>query len=218
MSAEEDSFLNVKRSLKKAAVKHSTPVDSVFSQSMLSLVDMTNQSIREQNISKRIYGSPMPKSSFQKQASSQEQLMHLDKLISQVTFPRKLSTVLDPEESSEEMSHSSWAAVPRRRLSTVLASEESSEEPSFKTMVPPIVSAAAEVPAEPSKKTAKVTSKSVFAWLVTEIPGIKDPSVRKRRKRKFEKNLLEAKQQEWELRQLKNIEEATRHELTIEEI
>ncbi|CAM2105859.1 unnamed protein product [Caretta caretta] len=166
MSAEEDSFLNVKRSLKKAAVKHSTPVDSVFSQSMLSLVDMTNQSIREQNISKRIYGSPMPKSSFQKQASSQEQLMHLDKLISQVTFPRKLSTVLDPEESSEEMSHSSWAAVPRRRLSTVLASEESSEEPSFKTMVPPI----------------------------------------------------EAKQQEWELRQLKNIEEATRHELTIEEI
>ncbi|XP_074844149.1 coiled-coil domain-containing protein 201 [Carettochelys insculpta] len=218
MSTDEDSFLNIKRSLKKAAVKHSTPVDSMFSQSMLSLVDMTNPSMREQNISKRIYGSPMPKSSFQKQASAQEQLMHLDKLISQVTFPRKLSTLLDPEESGDEMSHSSWATVPRRRLSTVLASEESTEEPSFKTMPPSVVSAAAEVPGEPSKKTAKATSKSPFAWLLSEIPGIKDPTARKRRKRTFEKKLLEVKQREWELRQLKNIEEATRHELTIEEV
>ncbi|XP_067406435.1 coiled-coil domain-containing protein 201 [Emydura macquarii macquarii] len=217
MSEEEDSFLNVKRSLKKAAMKHSTPVDSTFFQSMLSLVDLMNQSIREQDTSKRFYGSPMPKSSFQKQVSSQEQLT-LDKLISQVTFPRKLSTVLDPEESSEEKSHSFWAAVPRRRLSTVLASEASSEEPSSKTVLPPIVSAAADVTAEPSKTTAKVASKSPFAWLVTEIPGIKDPLVRKRRKRKFEKKLLEAKQRKWELRQLKNIEEATRHELTIEEV
>ncbi|XP_019364668.1 PREDICTED: uncharacterized protein LOC109291901 [Gavialis gangeticus] len=210
MSEEEDSFLNVRRSMNKTAVKHSTPVDSVFSQSMLSL-DLTNESFKEQDTSKKIYGSPMAK-------PFQEQQMHLETRISQVIFPRRLSTVLDSEESKEEMSHSSRIIFPRRRLSTVLASEESNEGPSYEVILPTSVKEEAEVPAEPPKKKVRVTSKHSHTELVTGIPGIKDPTLRRRRKKKFEKELVKEIQNSWELRQLKNIEEATRHNLTIEEV
>ncbi|KAM9637412.1 coiled-coil domain-containing protein 201 [Morphnus guianensis] len=210
MSEEEDSFLNVKRSLKKRMVKHSTPVDSMLSRTMPSLTDLTNQSIKDQNVSKRVYGSPMPKSNLSR-SLAQVSLVSVEAYIPH-TSPRRLSTVLDSQELNEEISQSSQVVFSRRRLSTVLASEESNEEPSDK-VVPNMETQA---PTKASEEAA-VTRKSGTSWLVTGIPGIKDIPIVKTRKKKTDKALVRKKEREWVLRQLKNIEEATEHELTIEE-
>ncbi|XP_039926832.1 coiled-coil domain-containing protein 201 isoform X2 [Hirundo rustica] len=167
MSEEDDSFLNVKRSLKKRMVKHSTPVDSIISRTCPSLTDLTNQSIKEQDATKRVYGSPMPKSNL---------------------------------------------LFSRRRLSTVLASDESYQEPGHKVV--PNTETQANTRAS---MDVAVTPKSGPSWLTSGIPGIKDPLVAKYRKKKMDKTLQKKKQREWLLRQLNNIEEATKHELTVEE-
>ncbi|XP_025889473.1 uncharacterized protein LOC112942700 [Nothoprocta perdicaria] len=208
MSEEEDSFLNVKRSLKKRMVKHSTPVDSILSRTMLSLTDLTNQSIRDQDATKRCYGSPMPKMSLSK-SLAQVSSVRVEAYFPQVISPKGLSVVFDSEESSEEISQSSRALFSRRRLSTVLASDESAEDPSNKT----VLNVEAEVPAE----EVTAAPKSALSWLVTGIPGIKDPPIAKTKKKRIDKALVKKKQREWELRQFKNIEEAIEHELTIEE-
>ncbi|KFR14743.1 hypothetical protein N306_02990 [Opisthocomus hoazin] len=210
MSEEEDSFLNVKRCLKKRMVKHSTPVDSIFSRTMPSITDLTNQSIMDQDASKRVYGSPVPKSNL---SSSLAQLsaVRVEAYIPHVS-PKKLSMVFDSQELNEEMSQSSSAIFSRRRLSTVLSSDESKEEPSNK-VVPNVENPA---PAEAFEEAA-AAPKSGPSWLVAGIPGIKDVPIVKTRKKKTDKALVRKKQREWVLRQLKNIEEATEHELTIEE-
>ncbi|KAM6132651.1 coiled-coil domain-containing protein 201 [Pterocles gutturalis] len=210
MSEEEDSFLNIKRSQKKRMVKHSTPVDSVLSRSMPSLTDLTNQSIKDQDGSKRVYGSPVPKS-------------NLSRLLAQVSSacveayfphvsPKRLSSAFNSQELNKEISQSSRAVFSRRRLSTVLASDESNEEPSD-TVVPNVETQAS---TEASEEAA-VTPESGPSWLVTGIPGIKDLPIVKTRKKKIDQALVRKKQREWLLRQLKNVEEATEHELTIEE-
>ncbi|XP_074742907.1 coiled-coil domain-containing protein 201, partial [Strix uralensis] len=99
-----------------------------------------------------------------------------------------------------------------KRLSTVLASDESNEDPSDKVVRKEETQAYTKA----SEETA-VTPKSAPSWLLTGIPGIKDVPIVKTRKKKIDKALVRKKQQEWVLRQLKNIEEATEHELTIEE-
>ncbi|RMC05606.1 hypothetical protein DUI87_17691 [Hirundo rustica rustica] len=102
---------------------------------------------------------------------------------------------------------------PRRRLSTVLASDESYQEPGHKVV--PNTETQANTRAS---MDVAVTPKSGPSWLTSGIPGIKDPLVAKYRKKKMDKTLQQKKKQrEWLLRQLNNIEEATKHELTIEE-
>ncbi|KFO12193.1 hypothetical protein N312_03710 [Balearica regulorum gibbericeps] len=206
MSEEEDSFLNVKRSLKKRMVKHSTPVDSVLSRTMPSLTDLTNQSVKDQDASKRAYGSPVPQSHLNR-SLAQVSLVGVEAYFPHMS-PKRLATVFD----SQELSQSSRAVFSRRRLSTVLASNESNEEQSDK-VVPDMET---EAPAKASEEAA-VISESGPSWLVTGIPGIKDIPIVKTRKKKIDKALVRKKQRAWVLRQLKNIEEATEHELTIEE-
>ncbi|KFQ64600.1 hypothetical protein N335_02947 [Phaethon lepturus] len=210
MSEEEDSFLNVKRSLKKRLVKHSTPVDSMFSRTMSSLTDLTNQSIKDQVGNERVYGSPMPKSNLST-SLAQVSLVHVEAYIPHMS-PKRLSTVFDSQELNKDISQSSRAVFSRRRLSTVLASDESNEEKSD-TVLPNVETQA---PTNASVGSA-VTPKSGPSWLVTGIPGIKDVLTVKTRKKKIDKALVRKKQREWVLRQLRNIEEATEYELTIEE-
>ncbi|KFP15644.1 coiled-coil domain-containing protein 201-like [Egretta garzetta] len=210
MSEEEDSFLNVKRSLKKRMVKHSTPVDSMLSRTMPSLIDLTNQSIKDQDASKRVYGSPVPKSNLSR-LLAQVSLVRVEAYIPH-TSPKSLSTVFDSQELNQKRSQSSRVVFSRRRLSTVLASDESNEEPSDEV----VSNVETQAPTKASEETT-VTSKSGPSWLVTGIPGIKDVLIVKTRKKKTDKALVRKKQREWVLRQLKNIEEATEHELTIEE-
>ncbi|KFV49668.1 hypothetical protein N328_02840 [Gavia stellata] len=210
MSEEEDSFLNVKRSLKKRMVKHSTPVDSMLSRTMPSLADLTNQSIKDQDASKRVYGSPVPKSNLSR-SLAQVSSVRVEAYIPH-TSPKRLSTAFDSQELNKETSQSSRAVFSRRRLSTVMASDESNEEPSDK-VVPNMETQA---PTKASEEAA-VTPRSGPSWLVAGIPGIKDVPIVKTRKKKTDKALVRKKQREWVLRQLKNIEEATEHELTIEE-
>ncbi|KFQ28258.1 hypothetical protein N332_14917 [Mesitornis unicolor] len=209
MSDEED-FLNVKRSLKKRMVTHSTPVDSMLSTTLPSLIDMTNQSIRDQEVSKKVYGSPVPRSNLSR-SLAQASLIRVEAYFPHMN-PKSLSTVSDLQELNKEISQSSRIVFSRRRLSTVLASDESTEEPSVN--VTPNVET--EVPTKASEE-AVVTPKSGPSWLITGIPGIKDLPIVKTRKKKIDKALVRQKQREWLLRQLKNIEEATEHELTIEE-
>ncbi|XP_067148276.1 coiled-coil domain-containing protein 201 [Apteryx mantelli] len=211
MSEEEDSFLNVKRSLKKRMVKHSTPVDSMFSRTMPSLTDLTNQSIKDQDASKRVYGSPVPKSVLSR-SLAQVSSVRAEAYFPQVMSPKRLSTVSDSQESSEKISQSSQAVFSRRRLSTVSASDESTGDPSGKA----VLDVKTEVPTETTEEVTAAPKRG-FSWLVTGIPGIKDPPIAKNRKKKIAKALVKKKQREWELRQFKNIEEAAEHELTIEE-
>ncbi|KAM6338824.1 coiled-coil domain-containing protein 201 [Podargus strigoides] len=210
MSEEEDSFLNVKRPLKKTVVKHSTPVDSVLSRTTPSLADLTNQSSKDQDASKRVYGSPVPKLSLSR-SIAQVSSVRVEGYFPHVS-PKRLSTVFDSQELNKELSLSSRAAFSRRRLSTVLASDESNEEPSDKVDS----NVETQAPTEASEETS-LTPESGPSWLITGIPGIKDLPIVKNRKKKIDKALVKKKQREWLLRQLKNIEEAAEHELTIEE-
>ncbi|XP_062363508.1 coiled-coil domain-containing protein 201 [Cinclus cinclus] len=210
MSEEDDSFLNVKRSLKKRLVKHSTPVDSMLSRTNPSLTDLTNQSIKDQDATKRVYASPTPKSNLSR-SLSQVSLVRVDAYFP-YTSPKRLSAALDLQELSKEKSQSSRLVFSRRRLSTVLASDESNQEPAHK-VVPSIETQAA----TRASVDAAVTPERGPSWLVSGIPGIKDPPVAKSKKKKIDKTLQRKKERAWLLRQLKNIEEATKHELTIEE-
>ncbi|XP_039241805.1 coiled-coil domain-containing protein 201-like [Pipra filicauda] len=203
MLEEDDSFLNVKRSLKKRMVKHSTPVDSMLSRT--DLTDLTNQSMKDQDTSKRVYGSPVPKSNTSR-SLSQVSLVSINAYFPHMS-PKRLSTVFDSQELNKEKSQSSQLVFSRRRLSTVLASDESNQESS-------------DMETQATTKAfveAAVTHKSGPSRLVTGIPGIKDLPIAKTRKKKTDKALVRKKEREWLLRQLKNIEEATKHELIIEE-
>ncbi|XP_026699522.1 uncharacterized protein LOC113477415 [Athene cunicularia] len=210
MSEEEDSFLNVKRSLKKRMVKHSTPVDSMLSRTMPSLTDLINQSVKDQDTSKRLYGSPVPKPNLSR-SLAQVSSAHVEAYIPHMS-PKRPSTVFNSQELNKEISQSSRVVFSRKRLSTVLASDESNEDPSDKVVPKEETQASTKA----SEETA-VTPKSAPSRLVTGIPGIKDVLIVKTRKKKIDKAFVRKKQQEWVLRQLKNIEEATEHELTIEE-
>ncbi|KAM9025446.1 coiled-coil domain-containing protein 201 [Ara ararauna] len=210
MSEEEDSVLNIRRSLRKRLVKHSTPVDSMPSGSMPSLMELSNQSIEDQNSSKRIYDSPVPKSN-QSRSLAQVSMAGVEVYIPHMS-PKRPSTVFDSQESKEEISQSSRVMFSRRRLSTVLASGESDEEPNEEVMPSSEAQASAK-----ASEGATVIPESGPSWLLTGIPGIKDLPIVKKRKKKVDKALVRKKEREWLLRQLKNIEEATDHELTIEE-
>ncbi|XP_068864007.1 coiled-coil domain-containing protein 201 isoform X2 [Aphelocoma coerulescens] len=172
MSEEDDSFLNVKRSLKKRMVKHSTPVDSMLSRTIPSLTDLTNQSIKDQDATKRVYGSPVPKPNLSR-SLSQVSSVCVDAYFPHMS-PKRLSTTFDLQELKTQ--------------ATTRASVD-----------------------------AAVTPKSGPSWLVSGMPGIKDPPLPKSRKKNIDKALQRKKEREWLLRQLKNIEEAAKHELTIEE-
>ncbi|KAM6421862.1 coiled-coil domain-containing protein 201 [Rhynochetos jubatus] len=209
MSGEEDSFLNVKRSLKKRMVKHSTPVDSMLARTMPSLTDLINQPVEDQDDRESVYGSPVPESN-QSRSLSRISFARVEAYIPH-TSPRSFSTVFGLQELNKGTSQSSWGVFSRRRLSTVLASE-SNEEPSDK-VVPDVET---QVPIKASEEAA-VMPENGPSWLVTGIPGIKDLPIVKTRKKRTSKALMRKKQSEWLLRQLKNIEEATEHELTIEE-
>ncbi|XP_052553675.1 coiled-coil domain-containing protein 201 [Tympanuchus pallidicinctus] len=209
MSEEEDSIWDVRRSLKRKVVKHSTPVDSVFSRKMLSLSGPINQSIKDQDLSKRACISPVPKSTLGRSVA-QLSLASVEAYFPHMS-PKRFSEVFDLQDSSREISHSSQVVYSRKRLSTVLASDESNAEASEKV----VSSVETQTPTKASEKLA-VTPKSGSSWMVSGIPGIKDPPMLK--KKKTDTAIVRKKQREWVLRQLKNIEEATKHELTIEEV
>ncbi|KFO64598.1 coiled-coil domain-containing protein 201-like [Corvus cornix cornix] len=210
MSEEDDSFLNVKRSLKKTMVKHSTPVDSMLSRTIPSLTDLTNQSIKDQDATKRVYGSPMPKPNLSR-SLSQVSSVCIDAYFPHMS-PKRLSTAFDLQELNKEKSQSSRLVFSRRRLSTVLASDESNQEPAYNAVPSTETQATTRASVD-----AAVTPKSGPSWLVSGMPGIKDPPEAKSRKKKIDKALQRKKEREWLLRQLRNIEEAAKHELTIEE-
>lgn len=182
MLEEEDSFLNVKRSLKKRMVKHSTPVDSMLSRTMPSLTDLTNQSIKDQDATKRIYGSPVPKSNLSR-TLAQVSSVRVEAYIPRMS-PKELSAVFDSQELNKEINQSSQVVFSRRRLSTVLASE-SNEEPSDDV----VANVETQAPTKSSEETT-VTPKSGPSWLVTGIPGIKDLPIVKTRKKKIDKALV----------------------------
>ncbi|XP_010706515.1 coiled-coil domain-containing protein 201-like isoform X1 [Meleagris gallopavo] len=209
MSEEEASIPDVKRSEKRKLVKHSTPVDSVFSRNTLSLSGPINWSVKDQDFSKRAYVSPVPKSTLGRSVA-QLSLASVEAYFPH-TSPKRFSAVFDLQDSSREISHSSQAVYSRKRLSTVLASDESNEEASENV----VSSVETQTPTKASEKLA-VIPKSGSSWMVSGIPGIKDPPMLK--KKKTDKAIVRKKQREWVLRQLKNIEEATKHELTIEEV
>lgn len=183
MSEEEDSFLNVKRSLKKRLVKHSTPVDSMLSRTMPSLTDLTYQSIKDQDGSKRVNVSPVQKSALSR-SLAQVSLASIEAYIPHKS-PKRLSTVFDLQDSNKEINKSSRVVFSRRRLSTVLASNESNEEPSEKA----ISSVETQAPTNASEKVA-VTPRSGPSWLVTGIPGIKDVQIVKKKKKKIDKSIV----------------------------
>ncbi|KFU92548.1 hypothetical protein M959_13218 [Chaetura pelagica] len=209
MSEEESSFINVRRSLKKRMVKHSTPVDSMFSRTMPSLTDLTNQSIKDQDATKTVLGTPVRKSNLRR-SLAQVSLLCVEAYIPPMS-PKRLSAAFDSQELNKERSQSSQAVFSRRRLSTVLASDESAEEPSD-NVVPNVETHASTKESE----EVTVTRNNGPSFLATGIPGIKDLPIVKKRK-KTDKAVVRKKEREWLLRQLKNIEEATEHELTIEE-
>lgn len=183
MSEEEDSILNIKRSQTKRLVKHSTPVDSMPSGSMPSLMELTNQSIEDQNSSKRIYESPVPKSNLSR-SLAQVSMASVEVYIPHMS-PKRLSTVFDSQESKEEISQSSRVMFSRRRLSTVLASGESDEEPNDKVMPSSETQASTKASEE-----AAVIPESGPSWLLSGIPGIKDVPIVKKRKKKVDKALV----------------------------
>lgn len=183
MSEEEYSFLNVKRSMKKRVVKHSTPVDSMLSRTMPSLTDLTCQSVKDQDGSKRVFESPVPKSTLSR-SLAQVSLASIEAHIPHKS-PKRLSTVVDLQESNKEINKSSQVVFSRRRLSTVLASNESNEEPSEEA----VSSVETQAPTKASEKVA-VTPRSGPSWLVTGIPGIKDVQIGKKKKKKIDKSIV----------------------------
>ncbi|KAJ1200195.1 hypothetical protein NDU88_004022 [Pleurodeles waltl] len=178
MSDEECSFVNVKR-----ALKHSTPVFSMFSQSLPSLEEEPDLEMQE--TSDEPWRPPYPHPSEECPQS-------------------KLAASPLPSNAS---------ALVRKRLSTVLASEESSEESSLN-----------KTPSSLKEKTVNETNvkrggalQIITQLKIAGLPGIADDR-EKRMRRREKKNLREkSRLYKWEKRQLKNIEEATTHELEIEE-
>ncbi|XP_065609621.1 coiled-coil domain-containing protein 201 [Cyrtonyx montezumae] len=207
MSEEEDSVPNVKRYLKKKLVKHSTPVDTVFSRKMLPFTGPIDWSVKNQDLSKRAYISLASKSTLQRSVT-QVSLASVEAYFPYVS-PRRFSTVFDLQDSNREISQSSRVVSSRRQLSTVLASDDSGAEPSEKA----VSSLETQTPTKASEKFA-INPKNRSPRMVTGIPGIKYPPMLKK---KIDKAIVRKKQREWVLQQLKNIEEATKHELTIEE-
>lgn len=175
MSEEEDSIPNVKRSLKRKLVKHSTPVDSMLSRKTLSLSGPINWLVKDQDLSKRAYVSPVPKSTPGRSVA-QLSLASVEAYFPYMS-PKRFSAVFDLQDSSREISQSSQVVYSGRRLSTVLASDESNEEASEKA----VSSVETQTPTEASEKIA-VTPKSGFSWMVSGIPGIKDPPMLKKKK------------------------------------
>lgn len=182
MSEDEDSFLNVKRSLKKRMVKHITPVDSMLSRTNPSLTDLINQSIKDQDAIKRVHGSPTPKLNLSR-SLSQVSLVRVDAYFPRMS-PKRLSTAFDLQEPSKEKSQSSRLVFSRRRLSTVLASDESNQEPAPKVVPNTETQVTTGAPVD-----AAVTPKSGPSWLVSGLPGIKDPPAAKPKKKKIDKIL-----------------------------
>ncbi|XP_072184207.1 LOW QUALITY PROTEIN: uncharacterized protein [Excalfactoria chinensis] len=175
MSEEEDVFQNVKRSLKRKLVKHSTPVNSTFSRKTLSLSGPMNWSVKDQDISKRACVSPVPKSTLGRSVA-QLSLASVETYFPYMS-PKIFSSVFDLQDSSREISQSSQVVYSRRRLSTVLASDESNEEAIEKA----VSSEETQTPTEASEKSA-VTPQSGSSQMVSGIPGIKDPPVLKKKK------------------------------------
>lgn len=175
MSEEEASIPDVKRSEKRKLVKHSTPVDSVFSRNTLSLSGPINWSVKDQDFSKRAYVSPVPKSTLGRSVA-QLSLASVEAYFPH-TSPKRFSAVFDLQDSSREISHSSQAVYSRKRLSTVLASDESNEEASENV----VSSVETQTPTKASEKLA-VIPKSGSSWMVSGIPGIKDPPMLKKKK------------------------------------
>ncbi|XP_078541973.1 coiled-coil domain-containing protein 201 [Lissotriton helveticus] len=179
MSDEECSFINVKR-----AMKHSTPVFSMFSQSLPSLEEEPDLEMQE---------------------TSNEPLRPLYPHPSEVSPQLQLAASPLPGNAT---------TMVRKRLSTVLASEESSEESSLHERASPQEEQT--VCNETKGKRARALQ-TVTQFKVTGLPGIADRKEGKMKR--SEKKRLRQKRRlyKWEQRQLKNIEEATTHELEIEE-
>ncbi|XP_039767659.1 coiled-coil domain-containing protein 201-like [Ornithorhynchus anatinus] len=115
-----------------------------------------------------------------------------------------------PEEPGPREKQSIRAPTPRKRLSTVNASEEPSDQPLGSTVQQE------DQQVESSKKKAKASFMKKSRPGANELPGPRKTITRKMKKHLLKKKHTVDKVRQWELRQLKDIEEATNWELTIE--
>ncbi|XP_072454207.1 coiled-coil domain-containing protein 201 isoform X2 [Notamacropus eugenii] len=177
VSKEESSSLKFTSSTRKL-IKHSTPVETTLSKSMISIESISY--LKEAGSEKGTpVESPLPKTPFL-EFSAHPETRNL-KLIGQ-----------------------------RKRLSTVSASEESNAEVQNSLNL----SSAKQGHQIPDPLTKKQSEMSFRKWCCYGLPGIKDPAKRKRRLKKIR---VANDLSQWEIRQLQNIEEATHHELVIED-
>ncbi|XP_036593850.1 coiled-coil domain-containing protein 201-like [Trichosurus vulpecula] len=177
LSKEESSSLKFTSSTRKL-IKHSTPVDTTLSKSMISIESISY--LKEAGSEKGTpVGSPLTKTAFLEFSTHPE--------------TRSLKTIGQ-----------------RKRLSTVSASEESDAEVQNSLNL----SSAKQGHQIPDPSTKKQNEMSFGKWCCYGLPGIKDPPKRKGhlKKRRVANDLSP-----WEIHQLQNIEEATHHELVVEE-
>ncbi|KAM6451557.1 coiled-coil domain-containing protein 201 [Liasis olivaceus] len=200
--SEKNISLNFKRQPNMAIVKHSTPIEvSTCSKNMPFLVSTLNS---------LTYLPPLP-----------DRLFELSPPFEENPDAQSLQDLLQRRHSgqyyaSKEPRNSSQIVFPRRRLSTIIGSEESTE--ALHQRVP--------FPVTPRKRSSNHNEWSKKSWVATtkqassgqEATDFKETVTKRKKKRNMDKKLVEKRVRQWELRQLKNIEEATAHELTIEDI
>uniref|UniRef100_A0A671EU16 Coiled-coil domain containing 201 n=1 Tax=Rhinolophus ferrumequinum TaxID=59479 RepID=A0A671EU16_RHIFE len=111
-----------------------------------------------------------------------------------------------PSRSSRVLSSS----LRKRQLSTIWASEESSSDPQTSEEEPP-------VPASVTRRQQQWQEDSPESWPGNVgLPGIQN-TARKRSQNPKKLAAVMERVRQWEARQLQSIEEATQHELTVED-
>ncbi|XP_038616620.1 coiled-coil domain-containing protein 201-like [Tachyglossus aculeatus] len=108
------------------------------------------------------------------------------------------------------------APTPRKRRSTMIASEEPSAKLQRDQSLGSIVQQEHQQVGSSKKKKANASSRKQSHPGANELPGARKPVTRKMKKHFLKNKHTVDKVRQWELRQLKNIEEATTWELTIE--
>ncbi|XP_077160236.1 coiled-coil domain-containing protein 201 [Paroedura picta] len=191
MPEDEEECLNIKRSWKRARVKHSTPTEI----SMLTLLGL----------------SPEPQRTSRKAHFFEGQSPQSKRHSSRHLLKRSPSVLSHP---SQEFSSGTQLTFPTRQLSTITGSEESPET-LHKTVLFPKTSGGRMRDSEKSQRKSPevVMEQEAKRW---ERPASRVSRVKT--KKHLRKQLMERRVRAWELRQLINVEEAVSHKLTIEDV
>ncbi|XP_058038692.1 coiled-coil domain-containing protein 201 [Ahaetulla prasina] len=186
------------RLLKTAIVKHSTPKEgSICSNNMLSLSNSLSSL------------PPLPNKLIQVSLSIEDGLEGFS-----LQYSKRACEMMTTYNG--ELSNSSQIMFPRR-LSTITGSEESTV--TFQQISPlPMMSRKRSSNCSDAQSNEGLVASTKLAKSGQEATIFKESGTKRRKKRNMKKVLVEERIRQWELRQLKNIEEATTHELTIEYI